>query len=202
MKIAFAFLALIPLAGCSSVGKLIGASKGEPPALTVTPTEHGSKVEQTGTSEQPARVVTTDTLTNVPIAPGSTITISPPPVQTPDEVGRQPAGEVTLRTRTQDVTGPRAYAPPAPPTAAQVANADAIRQSYYFAGALIVGAGFLFWRAHLKAAAVAAVCAVLVPIVANFAGSAAAQKLFIAAVCISGALFAAWHFMQDNKNQT
>jgi hypothetical protein len=197
MKAWVLLVCILPLAGCSHVGKLVRLSKPTPPALSVIPTANGPAVTQSGDAAEPARVVTTETSASVPVPAGAVITISPPPYAE-GKPNPEPL-PVVYTVKSSDITGPRSHVPPPPPTPGQLANADAIRQSYFFAGALILGAGFLFWRGHLKAAAVASVSAVAVPMVANIAGSEWAQKLFIAGACIAAALFAGWHFMQDKK---
>jgi len=195
---AWVLVLLLPLAGCSSVGKLLNLSKTTPPALSVTPTANGPAVVQSGDAAQPARVVTTETQASIPVPAGAVITIAPPPFAGETQAEPLP---VVVTTKSTDITGPRSHTPPPPPTPSQLANADAVRQSYYFAGALVLGAGFLFWRGHVKAAVVASVCAIGVPVLANVASAEWAQRLFIAGACIAGALFAAWHFMNDKKTQ-
>lgn len=192
---AWVFILSLALAGCSSAGKLLRLSKATPPALTVTNTATGSTVTQTGDAQQPARVSTVETQASVPVPSGSVITITPPQVSEHGE----PSLPIVLTSKATTIQGPAAFSPPAPPTPQQLANADATRQSYYFAGALLLGAGFLFWRGHVKAAVVALACGVAAPILANFAGSEIALRVCIAGVCIAGALFAGWHFMNDRR---
>lgn len=193
---AWVFLLCFPfVAGCSGVGKLVKASRATSPSLEVAQTGDGPVVTQRGDAVEPARVVVTESKASIPVPAGSVVTVTPPPGQT------QASDPVTVTTKTTDIQGPRAFTPPAPPTASDIANADAITRSYYLSGALVLAASFLFWRGHVKASVVAVVSAIGIPIVANVAGQEWAQRLFIAGACIAGALFAGWHFVKD-KNPT
>lgn len=181
-------LGVLALAGCGLVSRFKPAA----PAFAVTPTPAGPTVTQTGPAAVPAKVNTETTQTTIPFPPGAKITIETSPAQT-----MTPAAVIT-ETR-QQITAPTAFAPPAPPTAREQANADAVTRSYYFAGVLAILAGLLAWRAHLKAAGIAALGAIAVPLVTNFISSEWGQRVLIAVVCIAGALYAAWHFMNDKK---
>jgi len=187
VKATPALLCLL-LAGCIPGGFKPPAA----PSFVVTPTPAGPNITQTGAAAVPAQVNTARTETLIPLPPGARITIETSPEQTG-------APAITITETRQQVTAPTAYAPPAPPTAREQANAAAVTRSYYFAGGLALLAGLLAWRGHLKAAGIAVLGAIGAPLATNFISSEWGQRVAIGAVCIAGAFFAAWHFMRDKN---
>jgi hypothetical protein len=80
------------------------------------------------------------------------------------------------------------------------ANADAISKFYVYGGVLALFGAFLLWRGHVKAGFIAIGGAILCPLLARFYSSEAAQNIALAAVCIAGALFVAWHILKNRLN--
>lgn len=84
-----------------------------------------------------------------------------------------------------------------PPSPVDVAKAGAIEKFYWLGGALFILACLLFYRAHVKAACFALAGALGTPLLAKFYSSDAAQYVALAALCIAGALFVAWHLVKN-----
>jgi hypothetical protein len=63
----------------------------------------------------------------------------------------------------------------------------------------------LAYLTHYKAAGFAALGAIAIPIFATFVSNEAAMIIFAVTLLVSGAIFAAWHFLPDklkNNNQS
>jgi hypothetical protein len=188
------FFVLVLITGCG-----LPTWRGKAKAATAKiETAAGAKFEQTGDAAAPAVVSNTRRTIEIPVAPGSEIIVRAP---TP-ALASDPLPSVTVTESAEVITGPASFSPPAPPTAREQANADAILRSYYFAGGLTLLAALLLWRGHGKAAGIAFLAAVAAPLLANFIGSEWGLRISIAGLCISGALFAAWHFMRDRQEST
>lgn len=81
------------------------------------------------------------------------------------------------------------------------ANADVISKFYVYGGILAFVGVLLLWRKHTKAGIVAISGALLAPLLARYYSSQAAQNVALATLCISGALFFAWHMVKKNLRQ-
>lgn len=153
-------------------------------------TPRGAEISQKGETQAPARVNTTETRTETTLPAGSSVTIEPSGAVRVDVTAAAPLAAVVSR---EEATGPQSFAPPSPAELAKGWNA----KLWGAAGlGLALLALVLALRSHFKAAAVAGVGAVLVPIVGHFVNSTAgmiAAGIF-AAVAIS--LFVAWHLMR------
>lgn len=177
--------------GCAGFRAVV--KSGKPPAATVAPLS----VIQTGSAEVPAssNVETSNTETALPA--GSVVTVTPATENTLEQVAVKLSAASVLKTSASRtvLTAPRAFAPPAPPSAREVANADGVAKSYWFAGALGLAAAALAYTEHGKAALFAAAGAVAAPLLANFVASEIALRVVIGCACVAGALFAAYHLM-------
>lgn len=196
--------ALLVQSGCGITSRLETAAKAAPNFVfkaPATPAGPGAEIQQTGLAATPATVNTAATVTEIPMQPGATITITAAPR---DGGSARPEALPVIRVtdRREHVTTPTAYAPPAGPTLSEITDADAVRRSYYYAAALVALAALLAYRAHAKAAIVAGLAALAVVPVTKFIGSAWGQGIVIAGICVAGALFAAWHFMEDRRKAT
>ncbi len=128
---------------------------------------------------------------------GSVVTVTPADATNPERVEVKLSSASTLKTESsrQILTGPRAHTPPAPPSVREIANADGVAKSYWFAGALVLAAAGLAYTGHGKAALFAAAGAVAAPLLANFVASEIALRVVIGCACIAGSLFVAYHLM-------
>ncbi len=177
------------------VGHFVGCSTvkpPKPPAATVT-MPSGAQLEQTGAAEVPATVTTATEIRSVPLPAGTALVFD------------EKAGTVTVKLSrdsnlTETITSeraeaPRAFTPSAPPTAAQLAQADGVR--WFYAAALlgVVAAGLLVWRGHILAAVLVGAGSAALPILARFYSSAVALPLAAGLVCAGVAVFAAWHIL-------
>jgi protein-S-isoprenylcysteine O-methyltransferase Ste14 len=95
-----------------------------------------------------------------------------------------------------------AFTPPKPPTASEEASADNKRKTWWLsAGAAILG-GLLIYRAHVKAAMFCFAGAVGYPILQTFSDETSARTGLLICVVVGGALFWAWHLMNDKQTST
>ncbi len=177
-------LALVILAGCRSVPHV-----AEPPAATIT-TPSGATIKQTGDTPAPAKVETTRTKHTLPV-PAALVWFD-------EKLGRfvyQLSGDsvATVETVAERAEGPKAFEPPAPPTAAEIAQADGVRYFWLAALGCTALAGLLAWRAHYLAAVCAGLAAVALPILARFVSTASAVTIGAALVVAAVCFFAAWH---------
>ena len=160
---------------------------------------HNSKTGetvQTGDAAKHASISSVDSKTEIPFPPGSVITIRTPdaPAAT---VGTTTAIPVATVTEHREVIStPTAFTPPAPASPSEIAKGDGIRIFYYVGGFLALAACALAYLEHGKAAIIAGIGAIAVPCLANFLSSEWAVRACVAVVCISGALFIAWHFVK------
>lgn len=195
---AMAFLLSLIIFLCAGCNAL--PHKAKSPTFKLTTPQSGT-IEANGDAQTPAKVETTQTETTVPIPANSQVSFV---AATPTEPAKtvitlaQPSIARTV-TKSEHITAPIAFTPPAGPTLGEQTDANAVTRSYYFAGALGILAALLAYRAHVKAAVIAGLCALAVVPVTKFIGSTWGQFIVIAGVCIAGALFAAWHFMNDKQ---
>ena len=158
----------------------------------------GSEVTQAGNAAAPAQVTTGNTVTEIPLPPGASITINAPAVDPFNPVPEKiPVVRVTEHR--EQITTPTAFTPPAPPSANEIATASALRWFLIAGLILAIGAGLLLWRGHGKAALIAGIGAVAVPLLGKFLSEEWAVRALLITAGISGALFAAWHFINDKN---
>ena len=196
MKTGRLILAAFVLVHCGCAGfraKVAAAKAAKPPAATVGPLV----VTQSGSAEVPASSNVETSTTETVLPAGSVITVVPATENNSERVEVKLSAGTTLKTAASRtvLTAPRAFAPPAPPSARELANADGVAKSYWFAGALALGAAALAYTGHGKAALFAAAGAVAAPLLANFVASEIALRVVIGCACVAGALFAAYHLM-------
>lgn len=96
----------------------------------------GATVTAWGPVESPANVATNASVTTLPIPAGLTVTVDPEPVgawdapavdvRKPMTVALAAPSELRIETRGEVVTAPKGYAPPEPPTPAQLADGRAV----------------------------------------------------------------------------
>jgi hypothetical protein len=188
-------------------------------------TAGGVTVMSKGPVENPAVVDTDVSVLTLPLPAGSVVTVSAladgsaaesrrdAPAESIDRaVTRDTAvvgipGTVTVKlsapselrfqTRREKITAPKNFAPPALPSASDLATAWGMKLFYVISVACLILGGLCIWRGHGKAGAVFLAAFVLVPCVARFFGGAAGLVTSIVLVCIGAALFVAWHLMRD-----
>lgn len=133
MKPILLLVCLVFLPGCVSPNNWLHKVT----AFVKTPS---TEVKQAGDVAQPTQVTTQTTKTDVPIPPGSKVTIEIP-VQKPDESTLPPV-TLTSTTSTEHVIGPTSFQPPPPP--APSALADANLKIWFWLGLVVGGAAALF----------------------------------------------------------
>lgn len=197
MKPAGALLCLF-LAACST-GRVQA-----PRASLTTPT--GAKVTQTGSAQTPAAVTVTTSTETLPVPAGSVYVI---PAATND---KQPGADdkprtvtlaadstLTRTTITERAEAPRAFTPPAPPSAVETAKAAGIRWFYVAALLGFVAAGLLAWTQHWLAAVKVAAGAACLPVLAHFFSSTIAMTVSAALIALGAGIWLAWHLLEARK---
>jgi len=149
----------------------------------------GASIDQAGTVATPAHVESTEQKFAFVIPKDSIFSFDPQS----KSMGLTFSRDVQATAVTTDEHATAAI-PTAPLSPIDIARASTLARFYWVALALGLLAGFLFYEAHIKAGVVAAAGAIAVPLLAKFFSSELAQYATLATVCISGALFMAWHF--------
>lgn len=178
--------AVLALLGCSRFPAVL---KPRPPAATIsTP---AAQVTQTGTAAVPASAGVTTEARAVPLPAGSEITFNEKLGTVTLKLSRDSA--LSTETRTEHVTGPQSFDPPAPPTPAEQAKGFGVRA--FWVGALIclALAGLSAWAGHYLAAGCFGLAGVALPVLASFVASTAAMLAGVGLVAAGAGLFIAWH---------
>lgn len=194
-----AVLLCLALSACS-LGRL------QAPKATVT-TPAGAIVKQSGPAEIPANVTVSTSTSTLPIPAGSVYVIpaapnnKQPPAENKQQTVTLSADSVlSVTTKTEHAEAPRAFTPPAPPTAAQQAAAAGIRWFYVAALLGFIAAGLLAWTQHYLAAVKVAAGALCLPILAHFFSSAVAMTVSAALIALGLGVWLAWHLIEARKN--
>lgn len=183
---------VIVSAGCKSVPKT------ETPSLRVTSPISGN-ITATGDAQTPAKIESAQTETTIPLPAHSQVSFVPATETEPSKTVVTLAAPTIARTvtKSENVTAPRAFTPPAPPSASDIARADGVRW-FYIAGAVFaVAALALVYFQHYKAAGCAALGAFLVPTLANLLSHQSAMLAAVALGVASVVLFAAWYLAKS-----
>ena len=189
------FLLIFWLAGCSTL---------KFPAF-VHKSASGTVTKQAGPAEVPVDVSSFDSATQIPLVPGSRITIDVPPATSAGNGAQDLAAPKTalpaivLKTHSEHVQGPRAFTPPKPPTLKEQADANGLANYWKLSAVAAVLGVWLLYRAHGKAALCCFAGAVAFPLVGRLVDAITANYVLLGCLCVAGGLFAAWHFMTDAK---
>ncbi len=184
---------VIVLASCKS------GPTTKTPTLAVTSPISGN-VTATGDAQTPAKVESAQSETTSPLPAHSEVSFIPASETEPAKTVVKLAAPSVARTvtKSENITAPRAFTPPAPPTPNELATAAGIRW-FYIAGALFaVAALALVYFQHYKAAGCAALGAFLVPTLANLLSHQSALVAAVALGVASCVLFIAW-FLAKSK---
>lgn len=155
-------------------------------------------IEQKGSAEIPASAKTEATVSSVPIPAGSIVSVPPAAAAAtqPVEIKLSAPSELRVETKREIVEGAKSFAPPAPPSPAELAKAQGIRW-FYIAGAICAaGAVAAFVMGFPRMGVALAVGGVGMPLVGSFLGSRWALPILGAA---GAAAFAYWHSWHVQK---
>jgi len=179
--------------GCSSLRSVFIA---KPPRTNIT-TPSGANLQQTGSAEIPAKISNSANTLTIPLPKQSGIAVFAPTDSTAGrvEIIVSDATTATLVSTSETAVAPKAYAPPSPPSPAEIARGDGLRMFYYIAAGLVLAACVLVYLGHGKAALIAGIGAVIVPTLANFLSSEWAVRALIACACLASALCFAWYLI-------
>lgn len=167
-----------------------------PVTPTQTVTADGT-ITQRGDAQVPGSVATSKISTHVALPPNSTVTFN-------ETLGTYtltlPAGSSFDTTGTRvETKGPTAFTPPAPPTPEQIAKGEDVARNWWFSALMAVVGGIMIYRAHVKAGLCFFAGAVGYPILQSFVSKVSANYLLVGACCVGGALYWAWHIMNDKQ---
>ncbi len=169
------------------------------PSLTI-PTPSGP-IEIKGDALTPPEISTAQNTTEMPVPAHSEISFVAATATEPAKTVVTVKEPTVIRstTNTQNAKGATSHKPPSPPSLTDQADAAAVTRSYWVAGVAALLAALLVWRGHGKAALFAGLGAVAVVPVTKFVGSTWGMVVILVTIAVAGALFAAWHFMNDKK---
>ena len=203
-RTAAACAAAFTFAGCATSGNRAGHESG---ALTIGG-KNGSNVAQVGPVSAGGKISVADSVSSFIAPAGSTVNLSGEiPGNARETTKAMPRGEgggvLTLSqptpfhiaSKTQTAEGPKSFAPPAPPSPAEIATGAGIRIFYWVAAALAVVSVVCFYTSHTKAGLVAAAGAGALPLLASFS-SFAASHATVGVVAVVCALVVAWYFVR------
>ena len=157
------------------------------------------RLEQSGEALVPASASERLSELHLPVPKGSEISVEP---RAPDEsasavrIKLADDSSVKISTRENFATGARSFAPPPPPSPLELAKGSGVKVFYFLAAFLALAAIGLAYVGHGKAAMFAGLGAVGIPAAIEFFSSGVALAIGTGAVCVAGALFAAWHLMR------
>lgn len=155
------------------------------------------KFSQSGFVENPPSLEQADSVVEIPLPKDTRVKVSLPSPEHPGEISLVLSADSSIKSVSNQarILGLKSFAPPSPPSAQELAVANGLKNSYYLAGGLLlVGLGMLYTK-HTKAGVLALVAAILTPVFARFVSSDSGYIVCLIGVCISGAIFAAWHFL-------
>lgn len=172
--------------------------KSPAPASAVYVSPDGAKLSQNGFASEPARIDRAESLAKVPLPKGSALRFFPPFGDVPPkiEITIPQESALELSTNSDAVSLPKSFPPPAGPSARETALAESLKWFHLGGIAFAVGALLLLWRGHGKAAGIAGIGAIGVPLLGNFVSSDAALWISIACSVAAISLFAAWHLVR------
>ena len=195
LKLLLIYAVLMTLAlliGCASAKR----------AVTFTHNSKTGETIQQGEVAKSANISTSDTVSKIPFVPGSVITI-----RIPDEssasvgtAARQTDIPAAIIAEHRElISTPTTFDPPTP---SEIAKGKGVLVFYYVGGFLALAACALAYLEHGKAAIIAGVGAIAIPCLANFFSSEWALRAVVGVLCLSGGLFAAWHFVKHRIEET
>lgn len=184
---------VLTVCGCGSQ-----VQRPHTPHATISTAGGASVITQTGDAQTPAAVSVSSETRTVPLPSGSSIVFD------------EKAGTITLRlsrdstltttARTERAVAPAAFAPPAPPTAAEVAQADGTRWFYLAAILAVIAAALLFYTGHALSAICVGAGGLFLPVLARFYTSTVALPLCAACVASGAGLWLAWYILARRHN--
>ena len=185
-----ALVALLALSAAACVSPLVRKAR------SIVSLPSGASIDQAGTVETPARIDTAAADFSFTIPKDSVFSFDPRAQKLSLTVARDTAA--AAHSSDEHATAAKPSAPLSP---VELARASTLAKFYWIALALGLLAGLFLWRAHIKAGVICGAGAVAVPILAKFFSSDAAQYVALAVLCVSSALFWAWHMMTARLNQ-
>lgn len=148
------------------------------------------KIDQTGAAQTPASgdVSESKIFTAIPAN-------TPVKVEKDGTVSFTAGSATTVSANIQEshYTAPKAYAPAAPPTPAEVAAVENIRWFYIAGLVCALAAGLAAWSGHYLAAIKFGFAAVAVPVLARFFSQHAAVMVGLVCLGLGVGLILAWH---------
>lgn len=156
----------------------------------------GAKVEQAGAVEIPAKQSSEETVTEIPLAANSQVSIVTATEYKPSELRVTFAAPAMLK-HTQTREQATAAKTIAPPTAKEQAAADGLKWFYIAGAVMLVAASALLYFGHGKASGLAFLGAFLAPTLGQLVGSVFALVAVAILGAASLALFVAWFLIQS-----
>lgn len=160
-------------------------------------TPSGAILPTPATPATAATVSASDSVETIPLQPGMKITVETPTV-TPTKA--DPVPTVTLTEHREAAKAAVAFAPPAPPTPADVAEGNGVRYFYLIAAGCTLVALLAAYAGHLKAAGIFGLAAIGIPILIHLGQNAALVHFLEITLAVGTTLIVAWYLVENKAS--